>query len=131
MLTRSSRSEWGTSIVPIVKTSGQIRICGDYKVTVNPALLTDPFPKPQDIFASLSGGQRYTQLDLRQAYLQCEMDEASEEVLTLNTHKGLYKMNRLAFGTSSAILIWQQRMANITRVAILPLYFRRYYCNRT
>ena len=104
VLTKSSRSEWGTPIVPIVKQNGQLRLCGDYKITVNPALLIDkyPLPKPQDIFASLAGGQRYSKLDLRQAYLQCEVDEASKEVLTLNTHKGLYKMNRLAFGISSA-----------------------------
>ena len=115
VLTRSSRSEWGTPIVPIVKGNGQLRLCGDYKITVNPALLMDryPLPKPQDIFASLAGGQRYSKLDLRQAYLQCEVDEASKEVLTLNTHKGLYKMNRLNFGVSSAPSIWQQRMDQI------------------
>ena len=50
-------SEWATPFVPVLK-DGHTRICGDYKVTVNPILEVDqyPFPKPDDLFASLSGG---------------------------------------------------------------------------
>jgi len=112
VLSKCTTSEWATPIVPIVKSNNQIRLCGDYKTTVNPALKVDkyPLPKPQDIFASLAGGEKYTKLDLRQAYLQCTVDDETKELLTLNTHKGLYKMNRLAFGIASAPSIWQQKM---------------------
>ena len=72
-----------------------------------------PLPKPQDIFASLAGGQKFTKVDLRQAYLQCPVDEATTAILTWNTHKGLYQVNRLAFGISSAPSLWQQKMDQI------------------
>jgi len=72
VLTKTSSSDWATPIVPILKKNNQVRICGDYKFTVNPALKVDryPLPKPQDIFATLAGGQKFTKIDLRQAYLQ-------------------------------------------------------------
>jgi len=92
VLTKISSSDWATAIVPILKKNNQVKICGDYKVTVNAALKVDryPLPKPQDIFASLAGGQKFTKIDLRQAYLQCPVDEETGSILAWNTHKGLY-----------------------------------------
>jgi hypothetical protein len=115
VLSKTTNSEWATPIVPVIKRNNQIRICGDYKITVNPNLKVDryPMPKPQDIFASLAGGIKYSKLDLRQAYLQCEVSDDAKELLTLNTHRGLYTVNRLQFGIASAPSIWQRKMEQI------------------
>ena len=45
-------------------------ICGDYKVTINEALEVDQYPMPKldELFAALTGGQKFTVLDLSQAY---------------------------------------------------------------
>lgn len=40
-------SEWATPIVPILKRSGQIRICGDFKVTVNSVSVPENYPIPR------------------------------------------------------------------------------------
>ena len=50
-------SEWAAPIVTVPKSDGQIRICGDYSVTVNPVLYADqyPLPLPEDLFATLAG----------------------------------------------------------------------------
>ena len=109
IITKVTWSDWATPIVPVIKKDGSVRLCGDFKVSVNPQLKVDqyPLPKIDDIFASLAGGKHFSKIDLRQAYLQMEMDDESKSLLTLNTHKGLYRLNRLAFGVASAPAMWQ------------------------
>ncbi|KAI0232573.1 hypothetical protein LSAT2_017097, partial [Lamellibrachia satsuma] len=65
-------SEWAAPIVPVCKSNGQIRICGDYKVTINQAVVEDKYPIPRvnDLYAGLNGGETFSKLDLSQAYLQ-------------------------------------------------------------
>ena len=50
-------NEWATRIVVVPKSDGRYRICGDFKVTLNPILSVDqyPLPKPQNIFVTLVG----------------------------------------------------------------------------
>ena len=74
-----------------------------------------PLPKIQDIFASLAGGQRFTKIDIRQAYNQLEMNDNSKSYLTINTHKGLYSYNRLVFGISASPSIWQRTMDQVLK----------------
>ena len=40
-------SRWAAPIVPVLKQNGAVRICGDYKVTVNQACLIDSYPLPR------------------------------------------------------------------------------------
>ena len=98
-----------------MKPDGSIRICGDYKVTLNRVAKTDtyPLPKIEDLFTSLSGGKFFSKMDLASAYLQIPLDEQSKEYTTINTHKGLYCYNRLPFGVASAPSIFQRTMENI------------------
>ena len=108
-------SEWAAPIVPVPKGDGQIRVCGDYKVTVNANLEVDqhPLPKPEDLFTSLSGGQKFSKLDLKHAYQQIMLDQESRKYVTINTHKGLYCYSRLPFGIASAPAIFQRAMDSI------------------
>lgn len=86
-------SEWATPIVPVAKSDGSIRICGDFKITVNPILLVDKYPLPriEELFAKLQGGVEFTKIDLSHAYQQVELDDVSKEFTTINTHKGLFR----------------------------------------
>ena len=108
-------SEWAAPIVPVVKRDGSIRVCGDYKMTINQVALVDTYPLPlvQDILASLANGKSFTQLDLAHAYQQLVLDEESRPYTTINTHRGLLRYTRLPFGVAAAPAIFQRTMESL------------------
>lgn len=114
VLTPIRYSEWATPLMVVKKGDGSLRICGDYRATVNAAIDVDTYPLPTSVeaFVNLSGGQIFSKLDLKQAYTQLKVDEATALLLTLNTPIGLMKMNRLAFGVSAAPAIFQRVMSS-------------------
>ena len=115
VIQKVTHSEWAAPIVPVPKKDGKFRICGDYKVTINQALDVDqyPLPKPEDLFATLAGGKTFSKLDLSQAYQQLMLDETSAKYVTINTHRGLYRYNRLPFGIASAPALFQKLMDTV------------------
>ena len=72
-----------------------------------------PIPKLDDLYTKLVGGQTFTEVDLSHAYEQMLVDENSKEFLTINTHKGLYRYNRLPYGVVSAPGIFQRTMEGL------------------
>ena len=105
-------SDWAAPIVPVLKDDGSVRICGDFKVTVNQASKLDkyPLPKIEDLFAKLQGGKSFTKLDLTSAYQQIVLEEESRQYVVINTSRGLFRYNRLPFGISSAPSVFQRVM---------------------
>ena len=74
-----AHSQWATLIVAVPKNDGNFCICGDYKVTVNQALMVEeyPLPTPEELFSTLAGGKIFCKLDLSQVYLQFSVDKQS------------------------------------------------------
>ena len=68
-------SDWAAPIVPVEKHDGSVRVCGDYKLTVNRVDKTEvyPIPKINEMFSSLAGG-KFSKLDLSHAYQQIELE---------------------------------------------------------
>ncbi|CAH8585986.1 unnamed protein product [Schistosoma intercalatum] len=108
-------SEWAAPIVVVKKTNGSVRLCADYSTGLNEALETHqyPLPLPEDLFAKLNGGKLFAKLDLSEAYLQIPVADESTNLLTINTHKGLFRCNRLPFGVKTAPSIFQQIMDTV------------------
>ena len=110
-------ADWAAPIVPVMKRDGRVRICGDYKMTVNLAAMveTHPLPRVEDLLSSIGNGKVFTKLDLANAYTQLELAEESKALVTINTHKGLFRYNRLPFGVAAAPAIFQRTMENVLR----------------
>ena len=115
ILEKVTHSEWATPVVAVPKPDGTVRLCGDFKVTVNQAMKVDQYPIPtaQDLYATLAGGKKFSKIDLSQAYLQMELDPESQKYCTINTHRGLYQFTRLPFGIASAPATFQKMMDTI------------------
>ena len=115
LITKIDNSEWATPVVPILKKDNTVRLCGDFSITINPNIVTDYYhlPSVDELFADMSGCTIFSKIDLKQAYLQLELSKESQKFVVLNTHKGLYKCNRLWYGIASAVGIWQRNIENI------------------
>ena len=108
-------SEWAAPIVPLLKNDGSIRICGDFKQTINQTAIPDkyPLPKVDNLLATLAGGETSTKLDLAHAYQQLVLDEESSKLATVTTHRGLFRYKGLPFGISVAPTIFQRTMESL------------------
>ena len=108
-------SDWASPIVIVPKADGQVRICGEIKNSINPFIHTEqyPFPNPDELFQKLQGGQLFTELDLKAAYLQMELDDESKMYFVINTPDGLKRNNRMVYGGSSGPAIFQRYLENL------------------
>jgi len=108
-------SPWGMLVVHVVKPDGTVRACGDYKVTLNPCLKVQihPLPRVEECFHAMNGGQKFTMIDLAQAYNQVPLDDESKDLTTIHTHKGLYRVSRLPYGVASSPAIFQSIMDQV------------------
>ena len=94
-------AEWAAPIVLVLKANKmKVKICGDFRVTVNPVLKLDsyPIPKVEDLFAVLEKGKAYTKLDLTSVYQQLPLDNESKNYVVINTHKVLFRYTCLPYG---------------------------------
>lgn len=110
------RSRYAAPTVIVQNRDGSIRLCADYSTGLNSTIEDEGYPLPtaDDIFATLNGGKYFSQLDLAEAYLQIPVEESSQELLTINTVKRLFKFKRLPFGVKTAPSIFQRVMDMLT-----------------
>lgn len=103
-------TEWVPSVVPILKPTGTVRLCRDYKLTVNTVASLEQYPVPrvEDLFTALSGGKQFSKLDMI-------LDEESKKYVTVNTHRGIFTYNRLPFGVVSAPDIFRRTMEGLLK----------------
>ena len=84
--------EWASRIVCIPKCDSMVCLCVDFKCTINEHVYADPYPLPRfdDIAAKIGGSEYFSKIDLKDAFLQLEVDEPSRRFLVVATHKGYF-----------------------------------------
>ena len=107
-----THSECVAPIVPVLTTNGQVRLCGNFRTTVNMATNTQThlILQIEDIYLTLLGSSVFSKLDCSDAYLQYPLHADSRKYTTINTSSDLFRYSRLPFGVSSSPAILQRVM---------------------
>ncbi|XP_053968616.1 uncharacterized protein K02A2.6-like [Anastrepha ludens] len=108
-------SQWASPIVLVPKPDGSVRICGDFKQAVNAQIDIEQYPLPtrESLFHAIRCGQNFSKIDLKDAYLQMELDDDSKAIMVVNTPLGLYQYQRLPYGIASATAIFQRYLEQL------------------
>ena len=110
-----SHSEWASPLVIVRKPNGEIRMCGDYKVTVNKYITYDQYriPLVDDLMCKVVNCRYFTKLDLRRAYHQIPLTLKAQGLTTVSTPYGLFRYRALPFGFSNAPSQFQRTMDSL------------------
>ena len=107
-------SEWAAPVVVAHKKYGRIRICGDFKVSINPVIDSYIYPlrTPEEMFSMITNGESYTDLNLARAYKQMALTKECRCLLTINTHLiiQLWAVHKTSIWISTVSALWQQAM---------------------
>ncbi len=89
-------------------------MCLDYR-KVNKQLTTDihPLPKLEELVEAVAGNEYYATLDLKDAYYQVMLDEASRDLTTFSEGVALYRFKRLPFGLSRSAAVFARKLAEV------------------
>ena len=109
-------AEWISPTVIVTKPNGTIRLCVDLR-SVNQAIVVDTYPLPDidELFIQLEGATYFSRLDLKSAFNQLELEEASRPLTTFITHDELFRYKRVCFGLASAPSCFQRMMSLILK----------------
>ncbi len=111
-----SESPYASPIVLVKKKDTSIRFCIDFRklnhITVFDA---EPIPNPEEIFASLSGDQYFSRLDLTKGYWQIPLSEESRQATAFITPRGLYQFRMMPFGLVNAPASFSRIMRRMLR----------------
>ncbi|XP_062715128.1 uncharacterized protein K02A2.6-like [Aedes albopictus] len=105
---------WVSPLVVVGKANGEPRICLDLR-RVNEAVLRERHPMPviDDFLARIGPNMVRSKLDVKDSFLQLELDEESRDAMVFLTARGLYRFKRMPFGLVSAPEVFQKTMDTI------------------
>ena len=92
-------TDWISSMIAAKKPDGNIRLCIDPHY-LNLALKRSHYPLPviEEILPELSKAKVFNKVDLKEGFLQVELDEETSKLTVFQTLWGRYRFHRMPFG---------------------------------
>ena len=111
-----SRLSWSLPVVCVRKKDGSLRLCVDYRC-LNSKTIRDrqPCPRIQETLDNLGGSCWFPVLGQGMAYQQGFISPNSRHLTAFITPRGLFQWNRIPFGLTNALAVFQRDMENILR----------------
>lgn len=106
--------KWVSPMVPILKESGEIRICIDMR-RANTAIVREnnPIPTMDTMLPHFRKAEVFSILDIRNAFHQLELSANCRYITTFITSKGLYRYKRLMFWITCEPEVFQKTLERI------------------
>lgn len=120
-----SQSPWSSPILMVPKKDGTFRFCVDYR-RLNKVTKKDAYPLPyvSAILDRLRGAKYLSSLDIKSAYWQIPVDEASRDYTAFTVPgRGLFQFKRMPFGLTNAPATWQRLIDRVLGPDLEPHVF--------
>lgn len=99
-----SKSAWSSPVTVVAKANGKSRLCLDAR-HINSVTAKDAYPMPQigSIISRLNETRYISSIDLKDAFWQIELEDASREITAFTVPgRPLYHFRRMPFGLCNA-----------------------------
>lgn len=110
----ASTAVWSAPIVPVLKPSGAIRLCVDYRRLNSVTIQQHHYiPELSDILNEVGHSSVLSKLDLAQGFHQIPMAEQSKDITTFVSPFGRWRFIRMPFGLKNAPATFQRAMEKV------------------
>ena len=91
-------TDWVSNLASAEKPNGKLRVCIDPQ-HLNKALKRSHYPLPliDDVLPELEDVNAFSKIDLKEGYLQIELDDESSMLTTFQTPSGRWRYPRIFF----------------------------------
>ena len=112
-----SVSEWASPLVLVRKSSGDLRICVDYRKLNEATMLTSyPLPNLTETLDRLAGASYFTLIDMVSGYHQVEVADEDKEKTAFVSPYGLFQYCRMPYGLAGAPATFQSVVEDMVQV---------------
>ena len=123
---RRSKSPWRAQVVVTGGRANQKkRLAIDYSETINRFTYLDAYPLPRidDTIHKISQYKIHSTVDFKHAYHQWGLRESDKPYTAFEADGGLYEFNRLPFGVTNGVALFQREMDRFVQVNDLDATF--------